>query len=59
MHPAAADCALHLGAVPQRAEQAARGQPSRVPVGFGAYSTSRLSSQPREHLFLNGLLQCF
>ena len=42
VHPAAADSALHLGAV---AGNNSRG-PSRVPVGFGAYKATTVGEAP-------------
>lgn len=46
MHPAAADTSLHLGAVPCSTDSPlTQQQPSKVPVGFGAYAASTSAQQ--------------
>ncbi|CAL8465605.1 g5141 [Coccomyxa elongata] len=41
VYPAAADCSLHLGAVARSTDSAlSQHQPSKIPVGFGAYTAS-------------------
>jgi hypothetical protein len=45
VHPASADCSLHLGAVPHSTDPAAPQQLSKIPIGFGAYLASHDSAQ--------------
>lgn len=45
VHPASADCSFHLGAVPHSTDPAAPHQPSKIPIGFGAYLASHDSAQ--------------
>lgn len=59
LHPAAADCSLHLGAVPRRTDLPLGQQPpSKVPVGFGAYTALTPAAQAGAclyHSFMNGI----